>query len=98
MEATRTFRSHNVTQFKKKHQNDTSIKKKQITNVKKLSYIKQYVCQLFSLRNFILCLRGDSQQALIPFGLVQRTYVMQGRKKNADSILMRYYDRNGSTA
>lgn len=28
MEASRTFRSHNVTQFKKKYQNDTSIKNK----------------------------------------------------------------------
>lgn len=76
MEASRTFRSHNVTQFKKKYQNDTSIKNK-LQIKKKLSYIKQYMCQLFSLRNFILCLRGDSQQALIPFGLVQRRYVMQ---------------------
>lgn len=40
----------------------------------------QYMYQLFSLRNFILCLRGVSQQALLPFGLVQRTYVMQEGK------------------
>lgn len=79
MEASRTFCSHNVTQFKKKHQNDTSIKNKlQIKMI--LSYITQYMCQLFSLRNFILCLRSDSQQALIPFGLVGRRYDMQEKK------------------
>lgn len=75
MEASQTFCTHNVTQFKKKYQSDTSIKNK-LQIKRDLRYIKQYMCELFSLRNFILCQRGDSQQARIPFGLVQRRYVM----------------------
>lgn len=34
----------------------------------------------FSLHNFIWCLKGHSRQALIPFGVVLRSYNMQQKQ------------------